>query len=98
MMANDDRFGELEELSSWELVNDDQDIRGWPVLSPNGNDYGTVEDMLVDKEKEHVAAVRLSDNRLVATDNLEIRDNDVVYHNDRAAARIVYAKVRRPRT
>lgn len=92
---SDDRFGELESLGSWTLVDDDQDIRGYPVSSVSGAAYGTVEDMLVDKEKEHVAAVRLNDGRIVAASNLEIRDREVIYHDDRAASRTNYTRVRR---
>ena len=65
-MKNDDRFGELEALDSWQLVHEEQDIRGCTVASVTGTHYGTIEDMLVDKEKEHVAAVRLDDGRIVA--------------------------------
>ena len=67
-MKNDDRFGELEALDSWQLVHDEQDIRGCTVASVTGTHYGTIEDMLVDKEKEHVAAVRLDDGRIVAAE------------------------------
>lgn len=95
-MNNDDRFGKLDALKKWELVNDDQDIRGCMVTSVTGERYGTVEDMLVDREREHVAAVKLDDGRIVPADNLEIRGRDVIYHDDRAASRVDYAKVRRP--
>ncbi len=93
-MKNDDRFGELEALDSWQLVHDEQDIRGCTVASVTGTHYGTIEDLLVDKE--HVAAVRLDDCRIVAADNLEIRGRDVIYHDDLAASRVNYTKVRRP--
>ncbi len=95
-MKNDDRFGELEALDSWQLVHEEQDIRGCTVASVTGTHYGTIEDMLVDKEKDHVAAVRLDDGRIVAADNLEIRGRDVIYHDDLAASRVNYTKVRRP--
>ena len=48
----------------------------------------------MDKDKEHVAAVKLTDGRLVAVDNLEIRADDVVYHDDLAASRVHYTRVR----
>ena len=35
-MKNDDRFGELEALDSWQLVHDEQDIRGCTVASVTG--------------------------------------------------------------
>lgn len=95
-MHNDDRFGELEALASWQLVHDDQDIRGREVVSITGVSYGRIEDLLVDKEKEHVAAVKLNDGRIVAVEKLEIRTGDVVYHDDDAASRADYTRVRRP--
>lgn len=95
-MDNNDRFSELESLSDWELVHDNQDIRGRPVQSATGEEYGKVEDMLVDKEKEHVIAVRLSDGRLVPAEHLEITDDLVVYKDDGGASRIDYARVTRP--
>jgi sporulation protein YlmC with PRC-barrel domain len=94
-MKNDDRFGELEELGSWQLVNEEQDIRGRPVSSITGEAYGSVDNLLVDKDKEHVVAVRLDDGRMVPVEKLEIRERDVIYHDDGAASRIDYAPVRR---
>lgn len=90
------RFAELESLSNWELVHDNQDIRGRPVQSATGQQYGSVEDMLVDKEKEHVVAVKLSDGRLVAAEHLEITDDKVIYKDDAAASRVDYTRVQRP--
>lgn len=95
-MDKNDRFDELESLSNWELVHENQDIRGREVQSETGELYGKVEDMLVDKDKEHVAAVRLSDGRLVPAHHLEITDARVVYREDSAASRPDYSRVRRP--
>ena len=49
----------------------------------------------------HLLARRLEDRlqtveRIVAADNLEIRGRDVIYHDDLAASRVNYTKVRRP--
>ena len=49
-----DRFGELEDLGDWSLVNPEQDIRGFSVLDSKGNSYGRIEELLVDKKKEHI--------------------------------------------
>lgn len=92
-----DRFDELEELGDWNLVNKEQDIRGFAVLDTSGNSYGKIRDLLVDKKKKHVAAVRLEDGRTVPASHLEIRDLDVVYHDNGAASRIDYAQVTRAR-
>ncbi len=93
-MKHDDRFAELDTLSNWELVHEKQDIRGWAVRSMNGENYGKIEDMLVDKEHEHVLAVRMDDGRLVAVEHLDIKDNHVVYRDDVAASPVAYHKVR----
>ena len=95
-MDSNDRFNELDSLNDWELVHDNQDIRGRTVYSETGEAYGEVEDMLVDKKEEHVAAVRLSDGRLVPAEHLEITDEKVLYRNGAAASRPDYRKVRRP--
>lgn len=95
-MNTNDRFSKLESLSDWELVHDDQDIRGRPVQSATGQQYGRVEDMLVDKDKEHVVAVKLSDGRMVPAEHLEITDDQVIYKDDAAASRIDYTRVQRP--
>ena len=96
MSDTHDRFGELEDLGDWSLVNEEQDIRGFSVLDSHGNSYGKIDELLVDKKKEHIAAVRLEDGRMIAADDLEIRNQDVVYHDGGAASRIDYARVRRP--
>lgn len=93
-MKHDDRFAELDTLSDWQLVHEDQDIRGYPVRSVTGEEYGKVEDMLVDKDAEHVLAVRMDDGRLVAADHLDIKDDHVIYTEDRAASTVRYTKVR----
>ncbi len=97
-MKNDDRFAELDTLSDWQLVHEEQDIRGYPLRSLSGEDYGTVDDMLVDKDHEHVLAVRLNDGRMVAVENLDIRDDHVIYLDDTAASPAAYTKVSRRRT
>jgi len=93
-MENDDRFANLDTLSDWQLVNEDQDIRGYPVRSVTGDEYGKIEDMLVDKDAEHVLAVRMDDGRLVAVEHLDIKDDHVIYTQDHAASRAEYTRVR----
>ncbi|RPF71629.1 PRC-barrel domain-containing protein [Aurantiacibacter spongiae] len=93
-MKHDDRFGELDSLDKWQLENEDQDIRGYPVRSATGEEYGKVDDMLVDKEARHVLAVRLNDGRTVPAEHLDIRDDHVIYTEDRAASDVNYTRVR----
>ena len=93
-MKHDDRFESLDSLGDWQLVHDNQDIRGWPVRSLTGDEYGKIADMLVDKDAEHVIAVRMEDGRLVSVDHLDIRDDDVIYNDAGAASRTDYTRVR----
>lgn len=94
-MKHDEKFAELDSLSDWELENEDQDIRGYPVRSATGEEYGKVDDMLVDKDAEQVLAVRLDDGRMVAADHLDIKDDHVIYRDDSAASPANYTRVRR---
>ncbi|MFB0612207.1 PRC-barrel domain-containing protein [Aurantiacibacter poecillastricola] len=93
-MKHDDRFNELDSLSKWQLENEDQDIRGYPVRSSTGEEYGRIEDMLVDKDHKHVTAVRMHDGRLVSADHLDIRSDHVIYDDNRAASSTNYTRVR----
>ena len=94
-MKNDDRFEKLDSLSDWQLVNEEQDIRGYPVRSLTGDEYGKIADMLVDKDNEHVLAVRMEDGRLVGVEHLDIQDDHVIYRDASAASTVDYRKVRR---
>ncbi|MGB3712267.1 MAG: PRC-barrel domain-containing protein [Erythrobacter sp.] len=93
-MKHDDRFNELHSLDKYQLENESQDIRGWQVHSPTNEVYGKVEDMLVDKDRKEVLAVRLDDGRMVSTDKLELKDGHAVYHDAGAASTHSYTKVR----
>ena len=93
-MEHEDRFADLDTLSDWQLVNEEQDIRGWPVRSVEGQEYGKIEDMLVDKDREEVLAVRMEDGRLVAAEHLDIRDGYVIYARNDAASRTDYTYTR----
>ncbi|MXO86594.1 hypothetical protein GRI38_11220 [Altererythrobacter aurantiacus] len=96
-MKHDKRFEELDSLDKWHLVHDNQDIRGWPVRSATGDEYGRIEDMLVDREAEHVLAVRMDDGRLVSVDHLDLQDGHAIYREDRAASSTNYTKVHQRR-
>lgn len=95
---HDDRFGELDSLSDWKLEHSSQDIRGYPLVSPTGHRYGKIDDMLVDKAKEHVAAVRLDDGRMCGVEYLDIKNDHVVYRNPDADYVPSYNKVTRHTT
>lgn len=78
-MRHDKRYEKLDALGEWKLENSSQDIRGRPLVSPEGHRYGIIKDLLVDRDKGRVAAVRLEDGRTTAVEPLEIHDNAVVY-------------------
>ncbi|WP_305096581.1 PRC-barrel domain-containing protein [Croceibacterium aestuarii] len=71
-----DQYTELRELDDYELVNDEQDLRGHPLMTRDGRRLGTVQRMLVDPEHDHVAALVLDDGRGVPVDEIEIRDGN----------------------
>ena len=78
-MRHDKRYEDLDALGDWELEHKSQDIRGRPLVSPEGRKYGVIDDLLIDRSAERVAAVRLEDGRVCAIEPLEIHDNAVIY-------------------
>lgn len=78
-MKHDKRFEKLEELDDYELVNEEQDIRGLPLVNEEGKQLGVIKDLLVSEDKDEIAAIRLDDGRVCAVAQLEIHDNSVVY-------------------
>ncbi|GGC96260.1 PRC-barrel domain-containing protein [Aquisalinus flavus] len=75
----------LGDLGNYKLENEDQDIRGLPLVSPDGRTLGKIEDMLVDKEDKRVAAIRLDQGLTVPVDGLEIQDDQVIDHGAKGA-------------
>lgn len=78
-MRHDRRYEELDALDDYELEHSSQDIRGRPLVSAQGEKYGTITDLLVDRDQSRVAAVRLDNGKVCAVEPLEIHDNAVVY-------------------
>lgn len=85
-IQHDARFDKLEDLGSWELENDNQDIRGRPLVTTQGQRIGVIDDLLVDKKDERVAAIRLDDGSACGVDCLEIHPNKVIYRKPGAGA------------
>ncbi|MEM7729269.1 MAG: YsnF/AvaK domain-containing protein [Pseudomonadota bacterium] len=77
--AEIDNLPELEALEDWALENPSQDIRNRPIVTAEGQTLGIIDDMLVDRSCERVAAVRLEDGRVAPAENLEIYADRVVY-------------------
>ncbi|WP_338241198.1 PRC-barrel domain-containing protein [Aurantiacibacter hainanensis] len=73
-MAKD--YEDLHELDNYQLENREQDLRGHALYTYGGERLGTVQRMLVDPERNHVAALVLEDHRYVPVSEIEIRDGD----------------------
>ena len=82
--AEIDNLPELEELEDWALENPSQDIRNRPLVTAAGQTIGIIDDMLVDRSAERVAAVRLEDGRVCPAEQLEIQADRVIYQPDYA--------------
>lgn len=78
-MRHDARYEELDTLNDYELEHESQDIRGRPLVSPTGEKYGVIEDLLVGTDRDRVEAVRLDNGKCCAVEPLVIHDNAVVY-------------------
>lgn len=76
----------LERLDDYHLVNPDEDLRGRTLMTPQGDRVGRIDDMLVDLDRERVAALRLEDDRVVDIDHVDLRENNkpvLLVPNDR---------------
>ncbi len=78
-MRHDTRYDDLDQLDNYELENESQDIRGCPLVNPQGQKFGVIKDLLVDTENNRVAAIELEDGRRCAVEPLEIHEDVVVY-------------------
>lgn len=77
---HDARYEEYDTLDNWKLEHGEQDIRGRPLVGPNGHRIGVIQDLLVDKAKEHVGAIRLEDGTTTGVHHLEIKKDKVIWH------------------
>lgn len=71
----------LAELDDWQLEDNDQDIRGWPLENKAGDRLGIVSRMLVDRDRERVAAVVLEDGSTVPVERIDILSDRVVLND-----------------
>ena len=78
-MLAENAYNNLEALNDWELEHKEQDIRNRPLVTPTGESLGIIDDLLVDRGAERVAAVRLEDGRVCAVEALEIHPTKVIY-------------------
>ncbi len=68
----------LAELDDWELVYDDQDLRGRQLLDATGAPIGTVREMIVDTDEERVDAIVLDNGAEYPARAFRIRDGQPV--------------------
>lgn len=69
----------LEDLDEWELQDENQDIRGRMLVSRSGDAVGRISQLLVDRARERVAAVRLESGEVLPVEPLIIRDDVVIF-------------------
>ncbi len=68
----------LAELEDFDLVNSDQDCRGWVVMDATGKRVGKVKEMLVDTDQERVTALVLDSGQQIPARNVSLKDGTVV--------------------
>lgn len=77
-MDNNRELYTLDSLDKYELEHSDQDLRGKTLYTTDGKELGRVDDMLVNTDRERVAALRLEDDRVIDIDHVDIRDGKPV--------------------
>lgn len=65
----------LSKMDDYELVDKDQDLRGWKVQDATGNNLGKVAEMMVDTDKERVTTLLLDNNAEYPIEDLELGDH-----------------------
>ena len=65
----------LSKMDDYELVDKDQDLRGWKVQDATGRTLGKVAEMLVDTDKERVTTLLLDNNAEYSIEDLELGDH-----------------------
>lgn len=68
----------LAELDDFELVDSDQDCRGWPVVDGSGQPVGTVRELLVDTEAGRVTALVLESGAQLQAKAVDFEDGRIV--------------------
>ncbi len=68
----------LSELDDYELVNEAQDVRGWPLVDEAGNKLGTITEFIADTDSEYVTSLVIDNGQQVAARDVSLGDNVVV--------------------
>ena len=53
----------LGELDDWKVADEDPDVRGWKVVDRNGLKLGTIEELIVDRDREKVRYLDIAPGR-----------------------------------
>lgn len=69
----------LSDLRDWQLVEDDQDLRGRRLVDSTGTVLGTIDQMMVNTKAERIDSVRTDTGELYPVGALDIRDDAVVF-------------------
>jgi|TARA_R100000049_G_C1953590_1_gene103993 hypothetical protein len=72
------KYQDLKELDDYQLVNEEQDLRGHSLKTYDGLHLGTIKRMLVDPDRDHVAGLVLEDDRIVPVSEIEVKDGDAL--------------------
>lgn len=75
----------LSQQSDYELVNKDQDLRGWQVFDENGATLGVVTDLIIDTDAERVELLLLSTGREISINDVTLGDHLVLLAPQRPA-------------
>ena len=68
----------LSSAADWELVDRDQDVRGWRVESSSGEQLGQVTDLLIDTELEHIDELILDSGTRIYPEDVTLGDGVVM--------------------
>ncbi len=69
----------ISRSDDWNLVHDEQDIRGHRMIDAEGNTIGTVDDLIINTDSKLVETIVLEDGTEYSTDEIEIDDNQQAY-------------------
>lgn len=73
----------LSRTDDWELENESQDVRGWPLKDEtNTRVLGTVDNMVIDTDEERVQTLVLDDGREIPAKSIQIDDGFVYLKSD----------------
>jgi uncharacterized protein (TIGR02271 family) len=68
----------MSQLEDWQLKDDAQDIRGWPVRDSSGAAVGRVHELIGNTDTGYVDTIMLDDGREVPVESVRQRGREVV--------------------